>query len=73
MKTMFVWEIGDGLTIYYHSGGGALVIARGLEEARKLLVANGASEKAASESPIYSAPVDEDEDKVFIFPDAGCC
>lgn len=75
MKTMFVWENVDGLTNNYHDGGGTVVIADNLEVARKLLVENGVSEgsEVLTESPNYTTSVVSDEDKVFIFPDAGCC
>ena len=66
---MFVWEYVNGLTSNYHDGGGALVIADNLESARKLL---GNSE-ANTQMPNFSASVESNENRVFIFPDAGCC
>jgi hypothetical protein len=75
MKKMFVWESVDGLTGNYHDGGGTLVIAEDLGTARELLKKNGVSAGSGvfKEEPSFVAPVMCDEDKVFIFPDAGCC
>lgn len=78
MKTMFVWEgVCGGLTCCYHSGGGCVVIADSKEVALKLLSENGVDPKCEvfTTEPSYTAPMDSDatEDKVFIFPDAGCC
>jgi hypothetical protein len=70
MKTMFVWEdVGYGLTDNYHSGGGTVVIADSLDQARKLVGCEAIKDVA----PSFTAPVVSEEDKVFIFPDAGCC
>ena len=74
MKKMFVWENVDGLTGNYHDGGGTVVIADNLDAARKLLEKQtGKGCSAMKDEPDYSASVGSDEDKVFIFPDAGCC
>ncbi len=75
MKTMFVWDSVGGLTNNYHDGGGTVVIADNLEVARQLLVKNGVAEASDvhTQAPNYTASVVSDEDKVFIFPDAGCC
>jgi hypothetical protein len=74
MKKMFVWQYVEGLTNNYHDGGGTLVIADDLGSARELLkkeVPQGSS--VFKDDPSYMAPVMSEEDKVFIFPDAGCC
>jgi hypothetical protein len=77
MKTMFVWEYVDGLTCNYHSSGGCLVIADDKDKALQLLAdyGVGSSCEVFKTDPNYSAPMDSDavEDRVFIFPDAGCC
>ena len=80
MKTMFVWEnVSYGLTCNYHSGGGCVVIADNKEAALKLLSQPEMRVDPKCEvfttDPSYSAPMDSDaiEDKVFLFPDAGCC
>lgn len=77
MKMMFVWQSVEGLTMNWHSEGGCLVIADSLEAARNSLKnCEGVHEEceAFTMEPDYSAMVDENlHDKVFIFPDAGCC
>ena len=75
MKKMFVWENVSDLTGNYHDGGGVVVIADNMDVARELLVKNGARKgcEVFKLDPDYSASVEADEDKVFIFPDAGCC
>lgn len=78
MKVMYVWESVSGLTQNYHDGGGALVIADNLEAARQLLKEKGVSEgsEVFVQEPDYTASVVtvlETQDRVFIFPDAGCC
>lgn len=74
-KMMYVWETVGDLTNSYHDGGGVVVIADNMEAARELLKTHGARKgcEAFTASPDFSAPVETNEDKVFIFPDAGCC
>lgn len=65
MKT-FIWERIEQLTDNYHPGGGLVIIAESLERAKTLL-------------PNITLPVPDYmtdggiEEKVFIFPDSGCC
>lgn len=75
MKTMFVWENVSGLTSNYHDGGGTVVIAESLDAARDLLKSDGVSSGSDvfTEEPSFMASVMTEENKVFIFPDAGCC
>lgn len=72
---MYVWENVSGLTNNWHDGGGALVIAEDLEMARILLLRNGVSESSETltKEPDFTTSVETNEEKVFIFPDAGCC
>lgn len=75
MKSMFVWEYSDKVTDNYHSGGGVLAIADDIVEARRLCAEGGieADSPFFNKEPDYSALIDAVEDKVFVFPDAGCC
>lgn len=75
MKTLFVWESVGDLTENYHDGGGVLVIADNLELARELLAKSVPSGcDAFRQPPDFTASVaKETEDKVTVFPDAGCC
>lgn len=71
---MFVWEYVDGITDRYHDGGGVVVIAKDADRARDLLMAtDGVSNKNFTDEPDFSTSVGTRKEKVFIFPDAGCC
>ena len=74
---VFIWEcVGSGLTGNYHSGGGVTVIAKDLERAYELLrqrVDDPKNCDVFASKPDFTASVVETEEKVFIFPDAGCC
>jgi len=67
---MYIWNYIDKLTNNYHSGGGAVVMASSLERAKSLLVEKGAKEvpEASEEYEVYA-----NDERVFIFADAGCC
>ena len=72
--TMFVWESVGNLTENYHDGGGVVVIAVSVDAARKQI--EGACPKgctALKDEPDYRANVEAGEEKIFVFPDAGCC
>lgn len=76
MKTMFLWEsVNEGLTCNWHSGGGAVVIASSKEDAFELLKSYGVSEHSEifTSEPDFVTSVIDQEDKIFIFQDAGCC
>lgn len=73
---VFVWQYVDGVSQSYHDGGGTVVFAKDLQRARELLQEAGGVQKncgAFKEEPDYEASVYGQEEKVFIFPDAGCC
>lgn len=65
---MFVWEYIGGLTDRWHSGGGLMVVAETVERAREIAPGNTSGEPDA----VYELE-GEPEEKVFIFPDSGCC
>lgn len=69
MKTLFVWGQVSGITDNYHDGGCVAAIADSLDAARQLI---GRGEPMTA-PPDFTAPVQCDEDRVFVFPDAGCC
>lgn len=86
---LYVWkDIEGGLTNNYHSGGGVLVVADSIEEARKIIKGTAyyssdksewekaELEKSLAEEPFFSADLVEHmplEVRCIIFPDAGCC
>jgi hypothetical protein len=74
----YIWKVWEGLTGNYHSGGGCLVIAENVGQARALLATtSGVSMKckALYEDPclVLDLVGKLPESKVIIFPDAGCC
>ena len=73
---MFVWEYVNRITCNWHDGGGVLVIAGDLDRARELLLTQGGvydDSDVLTLDPDFSASVETQDEKVFIFPDAGCC
>jgi hypothetical protein len=78
---LWIWnDISEGLTSNYHSGGGAVVIAETRERAESLLRVEAPDLDVSDEDLHPLEPVDaiydlwgKPDEKVFIFPDAGCC
>ena len=71
MSKVFIWNIVAYLTNNYHSSGGLVVIADNLEDAKILAMEKDV--KFDDETPTVYELKDIVEDKVYIFPDAGCC
>jgi hypothetical protein len=71
---VYIWERIQELTDNYHSDGGLVVVAANLQRAIELAEAEGVtfSDKETIPTINYSVVADVEE-KVFIFPDAGCC
>jgi hypothetical protein len=76
----FIWKYVKGLTGCYHDEGGCVVVCERLDAARALLraqpwVKEGCT--AHTEPPDVILDLDltspESFERVFIFPDAGCC
>lgn len=74
---LFLWQNVGGVSFSYHDGGGLMVVAKSLEEARTLL-------KSASDVPEDCGAHTSDPTKVYslkgkhvpevrVFPNAGCC
>lgn len=81
--TVFIWERIEQCTENYHSEGGVVAIAKDEERARELVNQTQISNKWGdlsytkiedSEKPdaMYWLH-DDEEEAVFLFPDAGCC
>lgn len=74
---LFLWEEVDHATERYHPEAGIVVIAESLERARDLLrrpdeyVPSNCG--AYTQEPDYTTEVTDTQERVFIFPDAGCC
>lgn len=69
---IFIWQTIDKCTSNYHPEGGVVVVAENLERAKELALGSGAEIKE-DEKPDAVYDVAQAEEKVFIFPDAGCC
>lgn len=77
---LYIWEnVSEFLTDSYHDGGGLAIVAENLPRARELFLAKATSPdkrkcEVLSRDPDELYNVDaEAKEKVFIFPDAGCC
>jgi len=81
---MFIWQSIADLTNSHHSSGGAIVVAENLSEVLGLLNKERSRRREEWEDPIepltelpeptaeyYVGPTRPQ--RVFIFPDAGCC
>jgi hypothetical protein len=74
---VFIWERIQKLTDNYHSDGGLVVVAANLQRAVELAEAEEVEFSKGdydelTPSNVYNTD-DSAEEKVFIFPDAGCC
>jgi hypothetical protein len=70
---VFIWESVSQATENYHSSGGVTVFAKSEKRARELANAKDGCLIAEAEKPDYVRAVSGEEEKVFIFPNAGCC
>lgn len=70
---VFIWDRVNQCTDNFHSDGGVVVFADSEERARELANAiNGCCIKS-DEFPDDVRDVADGPERVFIFPDAGCC
>lgn len=70
---IFIWERVGQCSCNYHSEGGVTVFAETEERARELANNEYGCNITLEEIPDLVADVDYTSEKVFIFPDAGCC
>jgi hypothetical protein len=74
---VFIWEHIQKLTDNYHSDGGLVVVAANLQRAIELAEAEGVEFSKGDYDELTPTNVyntdDSADEKVFIFPDAGCC
>lgn len=75
MKKIFIWENLSKVSNSYHSGGGLVIIAEDLEEAKSLAQADGNIKFEEGELNSFKEFVvmGEATSEVIVFPDAGCC
>lgn len=75
---IYIWKRLDNVTESYHHEGGLAIVARNLDHAKEVL-----KERIGGypeDLPNLDVPPDavytlanEEETRVFIFPDRGCC
>lgn len=86
---LFVWERAEDVTTRYHSSAGVLVVAESLHEARDALKCYrtnnkdyqvedapryiSESSRVFTDEPDYTTDVSAAEEKIIVFPNAGCC
>lgn len=76
----YIWQNATDITDNYHSGGGVLVIAPDLERAREVFLRDAARRGfVPSESNVLTTVpdifyrIEAPDERLFLFPDAGCC
>lgn len=71
---IYVWEYLQDLTKEYHSNGGLLIVTdRDPLDVYNANLDNYLLSKDALPEPDFVYPIDSDEERVVVFPDAGCC
>lgn len=70
---VFVWERIEDCSGSYHSEGGVVVFAKDETRARELANEIPDCNISKDELPDYIRNVTGNGERVFIFPDAGCC
>lgn len=70
---IFIWERVEKCSDSFHEEGGVVVIADNEDVARDVANSVEGCNIQPEEKPVASYDVFADEEKVFIFPDAGCC
>ncbi len=75
MMKLFIWNSVDQVSSSYHDGGGLLVAARSLDEAREKVKENLSQGCGAlKDEPDHIVDIVNSESDLFcVFPDAGCC
>ena len=70
---VFIWENVEKCSDNYHSDGGVVVIAETEERAREIANLEPGCNIQNDEEVSYVVGTYSKKEKVFIFPDAGCC
>ena len=73
----YLWHGVEKVSDYYHCGGSVLIEARSLERARQIAVIKYENNKeipmSVSGQPDAIFESGSTEERVWVFPDAGCC
>jgi hypothetical protein len=72
---MFVFQCNDQVSENYHSGGGLMVIAKNADHVKELIEKDEFIEITNEEweKVVVFELKNEEEPRIFVFPDAGCC
>ena len=70
---IFIWDRVNQCSDNYHPEGGVAVIAESLQRAVEIANQLNGCNIQKNEMPDDVYEIKSDEEKVFIFPDAGCC
>ncbi len=71
---IFVWERLEQATDNWHPEGGVMVVAETVEHAKDLAQKQGVTFGNQYDTEVIEYElVGIHEEKVFVFPDAGCC
>ena len=69
---IYIWQEIKHCSDNYHDNGGVVVIADNLERAEKLAMEQGCK-FSPEETPDHEIETTSHDEKVIIFPNAGCC
>lgn len=72
---VFIWDYVGKLTENYHPEGGLVVIADNEQDARIIAMEQGVVFSDDEKPEVYKLDDEHlgSKDKIFIFPNAGCC
>lgn len=70
---VFVWDYLDNVSSSYHSDGGLLVVAETLEAAVKLAEQEPSVVVGEEQPTVVYETTEDAEQRVMVFPNAGCC
>lgn len=68
---IFIWEYIGSLTERCHPGGGLVVIAKSKDRIAALIKECDPMLYEINEEPDFIYQIESEEEKVFVFPDAG--
>lgn len=75
MNRIFIFEYVDGITDQYHDGGGLAIITASGDPVQLFRDAYPDLDPdfAGADQPVSYILADNIEERIFVFPDVGCC
>jgi len=70
---IYIWERIQKCSNRFHPAGGVVIFSSTLERAIELAKESGCEFEEGEETPDFTAKACHATERVFIFPDAGCC